>query len=156
MSKNIAERSFWRGMESITTKDIYFVVPGTVRPKERPRFTKSGRIFTPSKTLNYEKQVKASYESEYPCGMAFPDEPIEMVINIYVAVPKSYSKKRKDHMICFEFPARRPDVDNQLKSIADALNGTAYTDDSQIVSVTVHKFWSEESKAEITIREVRR
>lgn len=141
-------------MENITTKDIYFIVPGEVRPKERPRFTRSGRIFTPKKTLDYENKVKAAYMSEYPYGMAFPEEAVEMVINIYIQVPASYPKKRKDHMVCFERPTKKPDADNQMKAIADALNGTAYSDDKQIVSVTVNKYWSYEPKAEITIREV--
>lgn len=153
---NAQERNFERDMEGVLTKDIYFVVDGEVRPKERPRFTSSGRIFTPKKTQDYERKVKACYMSEYPYGVAFPECPIEMVLNIYVEVPKSYSKKKRDHMICFEYPTKRPDADNQLKAIADALNGVAYTDDKQIVSVTLNKFWSEESKAEITIRELRK
>lgn len=141
-------------MVSILTKDIYFIVPGEVRPKERPRFTRSGRVFTPKKTQEYERKVKAAYMSECPSGMAFPDCSVEMVLNIYMQVPKSYSKKKRDHMICFEFPTKKPDIDNQIKAVADALNGVAYTDDSQIVSITVNKFWSEESRAEITLREV--
>ena len=138
-----------------TTFEIYFVVDGEVRPKDRPRFTKNGRIFTPKKTVDYENKVKGAYLSEYPTGMAFPDEAVEMVLNIYVEVPKSYSKKKRDHMICFEYPTKKPDIDNQIKAIADALNGVAYTDDKQIVSVMVSKFWSESAKAEITLREVK-
>lgn len=135
-----------------STNEIYFVIPGEVRPKERPRFTRSGRIFTPKKTVDYENKVKACYMTEYPFGMAFPEGALEMVLNIYVGVPKSYSKKKKDRMICFEYPTKRPDADNQLKAVADALNGVVYTDDSQIVMVTVNKLWSEEPKAEVTIR----
>lgn len=139
-------------MESVSTNDIYFIVDGAVQPKERPRFTSSGRIFTPRRTLEYEQRVKASYMTEYPYGVAFPEEAVEMVINIYVQVPQSYSKKRQDSMIMNEFPTRRPDLDNQIKAIADALNGVAYTDDKQVVSIKVNKIWSESNKAEITIR----
>lgn len=137
-----------------TSNDIYFVVDGEVRPKERPRFTRSGVIFTPQRTLDYEQRVKASYMSEYPFGMAFPECPVEMVINIYVQVPASYSKKKQDELIFNECPTRRPDIDNQLKAIADALNGVAYTDDKQVVSVKVRKWWSKEARAEIIIRKI--
>ena len=137
------------------SSEIYFVVDGEVRPKDRPRFTKTGRIFTPKRTVEYENKVKGAYLREYPSGMAFPDEAVEMVLNIYVEVPKSYSKKKRDHMICFEYPKKKPDIDNQIKAIADALNGVAYTDDKQIVSLRVLRFWSESAKAEITLREAK-
>ena len=59
-------------------------------------------------------------------------------------------------MLLEQFPTKKPDADNIIKSIADALNGIAYADDSQIVQATVNKWWAEESKAEIIIREVSR
>lgn len=136
--------------------DLYFIIPGEVRPKDRPRFTKTGRIFTPKQTIDYENKVKACYMTEYPYGVAFPEQPVEMVLNIYIQVPRSFSKKKRDHMICFEYPTRKPDVDNQLKAVADALNGVAYMDDKQVVSVTVRKFWADEPRAEVVLREAKR
>lgn len=133
--------------------DIYFIVLGDVIPKGRPRFTRSGRAYTPSKTHDYESKVKLAYLKEYPSGMAFKDEPLEMIVNVYMAIPKSVSKKKHDHMLLHEYPTQhKGDVDNFLKSIADALNGVAYTDDCQIVCATINKIWSESSKAEVTIR----
>lgn len=154
MKKSIRLNDYEDG--SMETKDIYFVVPGEVVPKGRPRFTRSGHAFTPKRTTDYETKVKAYYLTEYPYGKAFESEPLEIILNVYMALPKSFSKKKKDHMLCYEFPTKRPDSDNLLKSICDALNGVAYTDDSQIVSATVNKLWSEEAKAEITIRRVKR
>lgn len=135
---------------------ISFVVDGEVRPKERPRFTRSGVIFTPKRTLDYENKVKSAYLSECPSGMAFPECPVELRLDVFVGVPKSYSAKKKERMIEFEFPTKKPDVDNMLKAIADALNGVAYTDDKQVVLVIVRKFWSLEPRAEITLREVKK
>ena len=138
-------------------KSLYFIIDGPVIPKGRPRFTRIGghvKTFTPKRTLDYEQKVKDAYLAEYPAGLAFESEPISMVLNIYMAVPKSVSKKKRDHMIVYEFPTKHNgDLDNLLKSVADALNGVAYTDDCQIVHVTVNKFWSEEAKAEVTIKE---
>jgi Holliday junction resolvase RusA-like endonuclease len=51
-------------------------------------------------------------------------------------------------------PVVKPDADNLLKTIADALNGVCYSDDSQIVEVTLNKWYAEEPKAEILIREI--
>jgi len=147
--------------------EIYFVIDGPVIPKGRPRFrrlvvtdkktkkkTTKTITYTPQRTLSYEQKVKEAYLSEYPAGLAFESEPLSMVLNIYMAVPKSVSKKKRDHMIVYEYPTKHNgDLDNLLKSVADALNGVAYTDDCQIVHVTVNKFWSEEAKAEVTIKE---
>lgn len=149
--------------------EIYFSVEGEVISKARPRFrrmtitdkrTNAKRnvvtTYTTQKTLNYEQRVKAAYMAECPFGVAFPTEPLEIVLNIYMEMPKSATKKAKLEMLMHKFPTKKPDVDNLLKSVADALNGVAYTDDSQIVSATVRKIWSEQGSAEITLREVTR
>lgn len=142
------------------TKELYFIIDGPVIPKGRPRFRKiAGKTltYTPKRTHDYETKVKESYLSEYPAGLAFENEPISMTLNIYMAVPKSVSKKKREHMICFEYPTKHNgDCDNLLKSVADALNGVAYTDDCQIVHVTVNKFWSETAKAEVTLKEYKK
>lgn len=139
--------------------EIYFVVPGEVVGKGRPRFSTVngyGRAYTPKKTLSYEKSVRNAYLEEYPTGLlTWQDkEPLEMIVNAYFEIPKSASKKAKQKMLLEQFPTKKPDADNIIKSIADALNGIVYTDDSQIVSATVHKIWSSEAKAEVIIREV--
>lgn len=150
--------------------EIYFIIEGPVIPKGRPKFhritkrdKKTNKLknmvvtYTPQRTLDYETKVKESYLSEYPAGLAFENEPISMTLNIYMAVPKSVSKKKREHMICFEYPTKHNgDCDNLLKSVADALNGVAYTDDCQIVHVTVNKFWSETAKAEVTLKEYKK
>ena len=142
----------------MTEQSVYFIVDGPVVVKKRPKFSsKNGvfRTYTPKKTQDYEKKVREAYLREYPTGMAFEDGPVEMILNVYMAVPKSYSAKKRSHMICFEYPTlHKGDADNFLKSVADALNGVAYTDDCQIVIATVNKLWSEEDRAEITLRRV--
>lgn len=138
------------------SNDLYFIVPGDVVPKQRPRFTRSGHAYTPKKTHDYEAKVKSAYLAEYPAGMAFKEGPIEIVLNVYFQIPQSFSKKKQEDLLLHHYPTKRPDSDYLLKSVCDALNGVAYTDDSQIVVATVNKIWSESSKAEITIRSVER
>ena len=144
-------------MENTTVRELYFIIDGPIVPKGRPRFTKTGRTYTPKRTLDYEKKVELAYRTEYPAGLAFVNEPLEMILNVYMAIPKGVSKKKREHMLLHEYPAlHNGDVDNFLKSVADALNGVAYTDDCQIVSATVNKIWSETAKAEVTIRELQK
>lgn len=41
-----------------------FKIPGKVQAKQRPRFnTKSGRVYTPQQTVNYESYVKLCYSN---------------------------------------------------------------------------------------------
>ena len=144
-------------MENTTIRELYFIIDGPIVPKGRPRFTKTGRTYTPKRTLDYEKKVELAYRTEYPAGLAFVNEPLEMILNVYMAIPKGVSKKKREQMLLHEYPAlHNGDVDNFLKSVADALNGVAYTDDCQIVCATVNKIWSETAKAEVTIREVKK
>lgn len=138
-------------------RELYFIIDGPIVPKGRPRFTRSGRTYTPKRTLDYEKKVELAYRTEYPAGLAFTNEPLEMILNVYMAIPKGISKKKREQMLLHEYPAlHNGDVDNFLKSVADALNGVCYTDDCQIVCATVNKIWSETAKAEVTIRSLER
>lgn len=139
--------------------DVYFIVPGPVVGKGRPRFSTVGgyaKAYTPKKTKDYETKVKDCYLEEYQPLRWVDKESLEIVVNAYFEIPKTASRKAKTEMLLHGYPTKKPDADNILKSIADALNGLAYTDDSQIVSATVNKLWSEEPKAEITIREVQK
>ena len=143
--------------KNITTDDVYFIVEGPVIGKGRPRFTnRNGYVtaYTPKKTLDYEKKVRDAYLNEYQPMRWVDKEPLELVVNAYFEIPKSASKKARTEMLLNEYPTKRPDFDNILKSVADGLNGVAYSDDCQIVSATVNKIWSESAKTEITIRRV--
>ena len=136
-------------------KDIYFIIPGKIVPKQSTRFY-HGHCVPQKKVEEYKKRVQEAYLSEYPCNKILwaNKEPIEVIVNIYMAVPKSVSKKKKDHMILHERPTKIPDLDNCCKSIWDACKGLIFGDDCHIVDQASHKFWSEEDRVEVTIREV--
>lgn len=51
-------------------------------------------------------------------------------------------------------PLTKPDIDNVIKVICDALNGIAYKDDTQIIKVTAEKFYSDEPKVIVEIEEL--
>lgn len=53
-----------------------------------------------------------------------------------------------------EYPLKKPDVDNVAKIILDALNGIAYRDDKQVVTLIVKKSYAGESGVGVTISEV--
>lgn len=135
-----------------------FTVYGPVVAKQRPRVTRRGnfvKTYTPEATANYETLVRLSFIQENPNFKTIDkDIPLTCIITIYKGIPKSVSKKRSLKMLCQIIrPTTKPDIDNSVKSIFDALNGVAYHDDSQIVDLSVRKVYGETPKVEVEIYE---
>ncbi len=128
-------------------------IPGEPKAKARARMTKAGIAYTPKKTVEYENWVKQCFVLS---GNKKPLQgQIEAEIIAYFKMPKSISKKKKAQMIAGEIrPTKKPDTDNIAKIILDSLNDLAYADDKQVVKLTVHKWFSEEPRVEIILKEV--
>ena len=125
-------------------------IPGEPVAKGRPRVCKWG-TYTPEKTVNYETLVKELYILEKLPKLSGQ---LRMEIKAYFAIPKSAPRLRAALMHDGKIrPVKRPDLDNLVKIIADALNTIAYDDDSQIVAVTADKYYSAAPRVEITIEE---
>lgn len=110
------------------------IIPYKLQPKERPRFAiHNGKVmtYTPKKTHNFESLVKQQFYSQN-CKKI--DGCIEVKIQAYYGVTnKKLWGNPKD---------TRPDVDNGIKSLLDALNGLAWNDDGQVVKITAEKYYS--------------
>lgn len=124
-----------------------FEVPGEPRGKMRPKASTFGghaRVYTPGKQVEYENWVRLCYEREHPEAEPL-DCPLMASMVISLPVPKSESKKRRALMLEGKIlPTKKPDIDNVMKSILDALNGIAYRDDSLICEAHVSKRYAEE------------
>ena len=80
---------------------------------------------------------------------------LSIVIEAHFSIPKSVSKKNRALMIERVLrPVKKPDGDNIIKVVCDALNGLAYHDDAQIVDMVVRKYYAESPKLVISIKEV--
>ena len=136
---------------------IEFTVLGNPKGKQRPRICRNrGRriTYTPKQTTEYEKLVRASYTA---VSKMFFDKniPLEISIIALFSVPQSISKRLKNSMLKGDIlPTKKPDSDNIIKIILDALNGACYHDDSQICKIYFDKKYSEIPKVEITIKEI--
>ena len=103
-------------------------------------------------TASYENLVKLEYERQAVRTMK--DGPVVMDIVAWYGIPKSVSKRKREAMIGGAIrPTRKPDCDNVAKVIADALNGMAYRDDSQVVSLSVEKRFGDEPRVDVEIRD---
>ncbi len=120
-----------------------FTVDGRPQGKGRPRASAvhgHARMRTPDETIQYENWIRVCYQREH--GTLRFEPPIVLEINAYFEIPKSYTKKKRE--LCAQGairPTCKPDIDNVVKAVADALNGVAYKDDSGIVEIRCAKRW---------------
>jgi Holliday junction resolvase RusA-like endonuclease len=88
-------------------------IPGEPVPKARPRVY-GRRAITPKRTLDAEQRIRQAFHERYP-GSTPNEGNVELSACFYMN------------------KTGRPDLDNLLKLVMDALNGLAYQDDSQVV-----------------------
>lgn len=81
---------------------------------------------------------------------------VTVAVDAYFKIPKSYTKGKRlacEHNI--NRPDKKPDIDNVLKVVLDALNGVAYEDDKQVVEVRCRKWYSNSTGfLKISVREL--
>jgi Holliday junction resolvase RusA-like endonuclease len=135
-----------------------FTVPGPPKGKARARTVRArgGGTFsyTPEGTVLYENLIKTSYFQE--CRTSFQGEvPLEVHIKTFYGIPKSTGKRKRQEMLSgLLFPVKKPDIDNVVKCILDALNGVAFHDDTQVVRLYAEKHYAEDPRVEVEIREI--
>lgn len=138
---------------------IQFVVPGPPQGKARPRVVRAkngmSMTYTPDKTVAYEELVRLRYKAAAQ-GFRFPDDAqLAIQITSFYPVPKSKSKRVQSDMLAGVIrPTKKPDCDNIVKIICDALNELAYKDDAQIVVTQMSKYYGKVPKTLVKIMEV--
>lgn len=139
-------------------KEVKFTVAGVPQGKGRPRVVRRqgfSRTFTPDETIAYENLIKVEYGIQTNHYKFSDGAFLEMRIDAYYPIPKSASKKRHAMMLSGELlPAKKPDIDNIVKCIADSLNNIAYKDDTQIVVLKCYKHYSDDPCVEVAIKEI--
>lgn len=113
-------------------------------PKGRPRFY-GGHAVTPEKTRKYEKLIRDSWEHGIVEGKS-----IMIEIEFRMPIPQSYSNKKKAELEWAPHN-KKPDLDNLVKAVLDALNGVAFEDDSLISDINAGKIYAEEPGVYIMI-----
>ena len=131
---------------------VIFIVKGEPRGKGRPRFTKSGHAYTDEKTKQYETLVIESY-LDAADGFKFTS-PVSVTIMAHFKPPKKSKKVVGDMLAGHILPTKKPDVDNIAKIILDGLNRIAWDDDTQVVDLSITKYYSEFPRVSVMIQEV--
>ena len=131
-----------------------FEVIGDIKGKARPRVnTYTCKAYTPTNTKDYELLVKQYFKIKYPRFV-----PLENRLSVKIVatfkVPKTTTKKDREQIEKgLISPTKKPDIDNIVKIILDALNQMAFKDDTQITKLEVEKVYGEEEKVYVAVEE---
>lgn len=75
---------------------------------------------------------------------------IALTCKFYCPIPASFSKRKRERLrgqLCL----KKPDIDNYVKLVCDALNGIAWEDDNVIANMVAVKMYDEQPRTEVHI-----
>lgn len=133
------------------TDALRIVIPGEMRGKGRPRFSRAGgfpRVYTDERTANMESWVRLC---AVEAGAKVLDGPVQLRVLVLSEVPASWPKKRRAAALAAVERPGKPDLDNVVKLLADALNGICWRDDKQVAEVLARKIYAEEASTVIEV-----
>ena len=131
-----------------------FEMIGDIVGKARPRMnTRTGRAYTPTNTKLYEYSLRQWFIRDYPYFKPIETR-VKVTIIAYFGIPKSTSKKKKAEMLQgIISPTKKPDADNVIKIVLDAMNKFAFKDDTQVTKLEFEKKYDKAPRIYIKIEE---
>lgn len=122
--------------------------------KGRPKFNSiTKRAYTPEKTQMFEQLIQWYFLSKYKLSEKPSNKAIKAEIDVVYKPAKTASRK-SILMVNGKSCTKKPDLDNIVKSILDALNGIAYEDDSQVSELIAKKRYGDEDRITIKLEEI--
>ena len=130
---------------------IAFEIPGEPVGKGRPRFVRAtGRAYTPAKTESYEQRVAMTASAAMAGNLPWLG-PVKLECRAVYLHPQSWSAKKKARA---DWKTSKPDADNILKVVKDALNKIVFHDDAQVVYATVQKRYGPIAKLVVVVTDL--
>lgn len=149
---------------------------GKMRHRSRVSRLAGGKAFvqtySPAPTVSYEKAIFQAAALAHR-GRPRIDGPVELGLRVFVAMPKGFSRKKQAAALAGEvWPLAKPDLDNILKSVLDALCKKPKTppglrslpiemdtriiaDDCRVVRIShLEKTYDRAPRIEVTLREL--
>lgn len=127
--------------------------PIHIEPMGAVRMTQRSKWKDPAaqRYLSYKGVIGLTANKHFPAPL---ETPVSITIAFYYPIPKKWSKQKKDDANDQGIvPVVKPDIDNCVKGVFDALNGIAWKDDNQVVDVRAFKLYSHTPMIVVTINE---
>lgn len=145
--------------EQINGKTIVkMTVFGEPVPQGRPRFsTINGHVqaIDPKKSKDYKQLIQLEAQPLFYRGFTAIEAASRFKLHVFRGIPQSWSQKKKAAALANKiYPTSRPDTDNYVKGVLDALNGLVLKDDSCIVQMEAKKSYSDRPRIEIEVEEI--
>lgn len=123
-----------------TKKEFSFTIDTKPIAKARPRLGRFGNVYTPKKTKNAELLIR---------NLVFRQikEPLLGALGVRVKFVFAHKKKTGPHV-------SRPDADNLIKTVLDALNGIAFKDDAQVCELFICKEYGKKDQIHFSVYEL--
>lgn len=103
---------------------LHYIIPIDPVACQRARVnTRTNRLYTPQKTRDFKEAIQFYIRQE----KELIDEPV-------VLTAKFYFKRPKRRIIHGNIKTTKPDLDNLIKGVQDALNGHVWRDDALVWS----------------------
>jgi Holliday junction resolvase RusA-like endonuclease len=115
-------------------------------PAPRPRFSRFGTYNNPKYTAY---KVAFATLAKKQCKRYF-EGATRLEVVFYMPIPKSLSKKKRESLMG-QYHIKKPDTDNLIKTVKDALNEVLYKDDSIICEVEAKKIYSDNPRVEFEL-----
>lgn len=134
---------------------IQLRVAGQPSTKQRPRFDpRTKRTYTPPSNIISENDVRAVWRE---AGEPRIEDDVAVELQVMVVVIRPAGHFKNDGSLSTEglrhpIPAnKKPDLDNAVKLIMDALNTRAYRDDVRIARIIAERRWGDWPETTILI-----
>ena len=147
----LEEGNRWRSIS------LLVLMEPMAQPRPRFKVIRKGKFYT---VHTYDPPEADEWKEEFGerVGRMLPDGfpaggPVELHACAFRPIPADYSLGLR--YLCeagLVRPEKRPDADNYVKAVKDALSGWAWRDDSQVTLASCEKFYSARPRVEMTIR----
>jgi len=137
------------------------IIYGSPVAQGRPKFSTAGgftRAYDPAKSRDYKDYIRLA-AAEQMRGKEPLEGALALSIRVYRSMPSTLQKNKKKSALAEAGvirPITKPDLDNYVKGIKDALKSICWNDDSQIVAYKepFGKYYSLTPRIEVEIAEV--
>ena len=97
-----------------------------------------------SQLIKNSPDVQETIQEHTLCG------PLHVIISFFLPLPKTKWNRDKKGL----YNINKPDLDNLIKFILDAMSGVIYADDAYIFKIEATKYNSAIPRTEVTVKEI--